>query len=174
MPQIRFILASLLLISLSSCSKNDNCDNPIDCLPSQTQKGENTLGCLINNKVFKPGGSTLAATILDVEYRVANDDYYFILEGNNTRSKQKVSVILNEKIEENVVYKLVNFESDTNSGNYTVSGDLYWTNNEVTGELIFSKIALDQGFVSGTFWFDAENSSGEIVEIRNGVFDLEF
>ena len=48
----------LVIICLAvACSKKDNCDNPIDCLPPATQTGAGTIGCLINGQPFSPGGS---------------------------------------------------------------------------------------------------------------------
>lgn len=49
-------LLTLLLVLLTSCSKQDNPipDNPTVQLPPETQTGANTFGCIINGQVFYP------------------------------------------------------------------------------------------------------------------------
>jgi hypothetical protein len=42
------------------------------------------------------------------------------------------------------------------------------------GELKITKIDVSKSIVSGTFWFDAVNSKGEKVEIREGRFDWNY
>src|SRR5690606_35013194 len=50
----------------------------------------------------------------------------------------------------------------------------YNTTPEVTGEMTITKLDFENNIVSGTFWFDAVNGNGEIVEIREGRFDMRF
>lgn len=63
-------------------------------------------------------------------------------------------------------------------GGYSVTGEddykRYTTTPEVTGELTIIKLDFENNIVSGTFWFDAINDDGEIVEIREGRFDMRF
>ena len=40
--------------------------------------------------------------------------------------------------------------------------------------LLLLKIPSGIFFVSTTFWFDAVNAQGEIVEIREGRFDMKY
>jgi hypothetical protein len=48
------------------------------------------------------------------------------------------------------------------------------TTDKVVGELIITNHIYKQGIMSGTFWFDAINSNGEIVQIREGRFDVHY
>jgi len=40
--------------------------------------------------------------------------------------------------------------------------------------LIITHHDFDNAVLSGTFWFDAINSEGEIVEVREGRFDVKY
>ncbi len=44
----------------------------------------------------------------------------------------------------------------------------------LTGELRITKLDHQKRIVAGTFWFDAVNSAGEKVEVREGRFDMRF
>jgi hypothetical protein len=55
---------------------------------------------------------------------------------------------------------------------YTGNTIIYSTNNKYSGEVEFTK--YENGIVSGTFWFDAVNDTGEVVEIREGRFDMKY
>ncbi len=48
------------------------------------------------------------------------------------------------------------------------------TNLIYTGELTIKRNDLSNSIISGTFWFNAINEEGEIVEIREGRFDCNY
>ncbi|MFN3908228.1 MAG: DUF6252 family protein [Flavobacterium sp.] len=50
----------------------------------------------------------------------------------------------------------------------------YVTNNTITGQLKITKLDQVNNIISGTFWFDAVNSNGVKVEIREGRFDMQY
>jgi hypothetical protein len=50
----------------------------------------------------------------------------------------------------------------------------YITNTSDSGEVIIKKLDSINRIVSGTFWFDAINPSGEKVQIRSGRFDMKY
>ena len=50
----------------------------------------------------------------------------------------------------------------------------YSTTPQVVGEMTITKLDFENNIVSGTFWFDAINDEGEIVEVREGRFDMQF
>ncbi len=45
---------------------------------------------------------------------------------------------------------------------------------QYTGELFIKKLDTVNQIVSGTFWFDAINSNGQKVEVREGRFDVRY
>ena len=60
-------------------------------------------------------------------------------------------------------------------GRYALnSNNNYYTNLIKTGELTITRVDLSNSIISGTFWFDAINSEGEVVEIREGRFDWNY
>lgn len=102
---------------------------------------------------------------------------------NETRS---VSVATNsEALIENTIYDLVERTLDdtnnynTNFGQFIInnahgSSNQFYTTNLNKGELKITKLDTLQKIISGTFWFDAINSSGEKTEVRQGRFDMRF
>jgi len=168
------LLLLILFLSFNSCSKNDNCDNPVECLPPATQTGARTFGCLINNKPFSPRGSQLGGPTLQIDYRIYEGKYRFSISGDNNKTGEAVLIKLQDQnnLLEDKVYVLQEYRKDINYGRYLISGTDYQTNSDNAGEMIFSKIDLDAGIISGTFWFDANNGEGEVIEIREGRFDM--
>jgi flagellar basal body rod protein FlgG len=58
---------------------------------------------------------------------------------------------------------------------YQDIGDLrYKTTSTITGELKITNHNFDKAILSGTFWFDAINSKGEKIQVREGRFDMEY
>jgi flagellar basal body rod protein FlgG len=44
----------------------------------------------------------------------------------------------------------------------------------IIGELKITNHNLNKAILSGTFWFDAINSKGEKIQVREGRFDMEY
>ncbi|MBI6118790.1 DUF6252 family protein [Salegentibacter maritimus] len=165
----------LLLLFVFSCSKQDDCDNPVDCLPPLTTKGEGTIGCLIDDEPFKPGGSQLSGPTQQAFYQFVDGGYYFGLTANHRSSKKNIRIFIrNESIEENMIFNLTLDEKNSNFGEYVSAAGRYQTNNIQNGEIEFIKFDEENGIVSGTFWFDALSEDGEVAEIREGRFDMKY
>jgi hypothetical protein len=170
---IYLILLSFLM-TVSSCSKKDNCDNPVDCLPRNTQTGEGTFGCLINGEVFKPGGSQFPGPTQQVFYTFINGGYNFGLSADNRNTNSYLGIALkNQIIEKDSVYQLNSNVENSNFGECVYNSDFFQTTKLYSGEIKFTKFDDINGIVSGTFWFDAINEDGEVVEIREGRFDMK-
>ncbi len=169
------LLLLVLLISTNSCSKQDDCENPVDCLPPLTQTGEGTIGCLINGQPFKPGGSQLSGPTQQAFYQFVDGKNRFGLSANNRDTNQTIRIFLrNQTIQENQTFILTIDEEDSNVGEYKDNLIGFHTNEENRGEIIFTNFDNIKGIVSGTFWFDAVNGEGEVVEIREGRFDMKY
>jgi hypothetical protein len=169
------LLLLILFLSFNSCSKKDNCDNPVDCLPPATQTGEGTIGCLVNGEVFKPGGSQFPGPTQQVSYDFVNGAYSFGLSANNRISNENLRIFIrNQVIKENDIYILKTDEENSNVAEYENKLVSYKTNEINSGEIKFTKFDDINGIVSGTFWFDAINEDGEVVEIREGRFDMKY
>lgn len=182
-PLILFIISFVLLSG--SCKKN-KVSSPIDKLPIETQLGANTFGCLVNGEVFKPGGAQLSGGSLQCNYQLlSGNSYFFVLIGryrNNTNgSGSGVGLYTDSlKLQEGLKY---NFKT-RNKGNCSASYSFYTSTstfqsyetdgNLYKGELWLKKIDTINQIVSGTFWFDAVNTNGQKVEVREGRFDVRY
>ena len=165
----------LSLLFVFSCSTQDDCDNPVDCLPLLTTTGEGTIGCLIKGKPFKPGGSQLGGPTQQAFYQYVENGFHFGLSGDNKSSNTSINIVLrNIEIEENKVYSLDVAESDSNYGESNYNSTFFQTSEIYTGEILFTNFDDLNGIVSGTFWFDALSEDGEVVEIREGRFDMKY
>lgn len=169
-----FLLALLIIISTNSCSKQDDCENPLDCLPPATQTGAGTFGCLINNKPFSPDGSQLGGPTMQISYQIIDGQYNFALSAINSKKNISTLIVLrNQEIIVNEIFVLKNYSDNQNFGELVKKGKVFQTDSNNSGEIIFTKTDLVSGIVSGTFWFDAVNEDGEIVQIREGRFDMK-
>ncbi len=169
---------TVVLLLLTSCSKKEDCDDPIDCLPAITQKGANTAGCLVNGEVLLPGGQGInTGSVLKAIYNYSSDsDSVFglsIRDLTSGGSKMMLISIRNRELMEGEIYELTDEESNS-FGSYINGLNGFVTNEDNRGELTISKIDTERHIASGTFWFDAVDDEGEIVKIRNGRFDVQY
>ncbi len=186
MKNIFFLL--VMIAGLMACDKDDDqsSNDPIDQLPKATQTGSNTVGCLVNGEAFLPKGGGLAGN-KNCFYQYVEGGYYFGLKFTNSDGNILRAVNLftkNSQIAENQTYLLdtPRFPDDElgkgGGYNYYTSEPYtetqYLTTPEVTGEMSITKLDFENHIVSGTFWFDAINEDGKLVEIREGRFDMNF
>jgi hypothetical protein len=181
MKTIVFSLLTLCFV-LQSCNKDDDSSN--DSLPPATQTGANTVGCLVNGEVFLPKNEGINPVVV-VNYEFFNGEFFFGLTFKDQRGTIDEIVSLGTgyiTLEENITYILD--KNTTDDGDYVGGGGAYrpsnldngqyLTTSSVTGELTISRLDLSNSIISGTFWFDAINEQGEIVEIRDGRFDYVY
>lgn len=178
------IFLIILSLVLTSCdSNNDKPKTELEKLPLATQTGANTAGCLVNGIAFLPKG-----------YFPTGNLFCFYQDGNNfslaigERTINGASDIiksinigsLNQNLHNNigVAFPLTNYGENSKYGVYNIdaqappSPNYYTTNSSVTGELKITYYNFNPAIISGTFWFDAINSDGQKVEVRNGRFDV--
>lgn len=176
----KIIYLILVFPVLICCNKNDDgSENPIDQLPPATQTGANTAGCLVNGVAFLPKGF-IAGGNLSMFYVNGLDFNLSIGEKKDGILKNLNVTSLNESLEVGKVYYLGAFEENSKYGLYSVdvftppSPNFYQTTISITGELTITHHDFDKAILSGVFWFDAINSEGNIVEVRNGRFDGKY
>jgi len=176
---ITYILITLLL---TSCNNDDdnNSQDPVSQLPPMTTTGENTIGCLVNGEPFTDSG------LMNNFYQFVNGDYFLSIsweQGNTGNIKYGQIAIRRVEIEEGETY-ILNINSIQNdftggNANYTFinendSGE-YQTNSNYFGSITFTRFDTDNQIMSGFFNFQAEEiTTGEIINITNGRFDLTF
>ena len=185
MKNLFLIIISFVLLS-SSCKKSKP-SNPIDQLPPETQTGANTFGCLVNGEVFKPGGAQLSGGSLSCNYQFLNGGYYFRLAAiyrNNTNGSGKSIGIISDSLaiieKEKFLLTVTRSKGKISSGYSSyqtqpiIIYDDYSTTSNIIGELLINKLDTINQIVSGAFWFDAINGSGQKVEVRKGRFDVRY
>lgn len=174
--QIIILLISFATLFFFQCRKNNQ-------LPPETQTGANTFGCLVNGKVFKPKGSPFGGPILSCAYQNINGGYSFQLKAKQDLGDELLSIGLftdSLPIAQGETIKLsqhhVSGKSYGLHGKYPrgMNGMLYYTEPVGSGELHIIKFNKTNQIVSGTFWFDGVNTSGEKVQVREGRFDMKY
>ncbi|OGS69050.1 MAG: hypothetical protein A3G95_04400 [Flavobacteria bacterium RIFCSPLOWO2_12_FULL_31_7] len=180
MKKLLFLL--LITFTLSCCNNDNNPFSGSDQLPAETQTGANTAGCLINGQVFIPHQEGLTPE-LQCNYEFIDGQFYFTFRFSDFRNGEAKSVMLQSKkttLQVNETYLLNKNMLD--NGDFMGAGGMYlptpsnifYTNTIKTGELKITHLDLSNSIISGTFWFDSENSAGETVQIRSGRFDMHY
>src|SRR5215203_6851426 len=175
------IILIFIILSASRCKKDPI--NHIDQLPPETQTGANTFGCLIDGKVFLPKGNPLSGPIKTAQYQFVNGKQGFGVSGSRKESDGSVKLvgIGGDSISLSVAtFDLTKFNtSGSYYGGYSElsfsnPGNDFFTNEINRGQLVIKQFDTVNQIVSGTFWFDAKNINGQIVQVREGRFDMPY
>ena len=180
---MRKILSLFFVLFLfASCDKNGSIFNGEEKLPTASTTGANTVGCLINGKVFLPHQSGINPSV-NCFYQIEGGEQYFVMNFADLRNgKNEMVVLMLRKIDvkEDEVYKLnktFNIAPELTGGLGVYSSEesqLFYTNEIVTGELKITRLDISKSIIAGSFWFDAVNDKGTKVEIREGRFDWNY
>ena len=175
-----------LLIIFATAFLFNSCDKDLfqgsDQLPAATQTGARTVGCLVNGKVFLPHKEGVNSPVNCFYQPDENGNYYFNMAFTDLRNGSSINVVIQTRkiflkigqkyeLNKNVIDDL-DFIGGT--GIYAPNGIRFYTTLNKIGELFITNLDFSKGIISGTFWFDAINSKGEKVEIRDGRFDWGF
>lgn len=178
----QLLLFTITFLSLcGSCRKNRQ-TNPIEQLPPETTTGANTFGCLVDGKVFKPKGNPLAGPIIKAQYQFVDGKQGFGISAKRSDGDIRDGLgIAGDSVQVYVgIFELAEVRVGRFVGGYTYSdlntipGIQYGTTEINRGQLIITKFDTVSQIVSGRFWFDAKNSNGQIVQVREGRFDLPY
>jgi len=175
----RILLLALLVIITTSlgsgCKKNK--------LPPATQTGAYTFGCLVDGKVFLPKGSPFAGPVIKAQYQYVNGKQGFAISARHSEGEtgQTVSIGGDSITITERTYELATRNiSGKLAGAYTFSkvttlGNYYYTTEIQRGQIVIKNFDEMNQIVSGTFWFDAiDSTTGKIIQIREGRFDLPY
>jgi len=177
------IILLTIVFTLSSCNKNDDDQpiNPIDQLPSATQTGEQTIGCLVNGEAFVDNAS------FNNFYQFVDGEYYLVINWDmDTQNGFKDGQLILSQLEiqqgETYVLNISDYleEDDFTGGAGRYATNIneqsqYETNTNYTGQIHFTRFDTENFIMSGTFEFEAQEIlSGETISITNGRFDLNF
>jgi len=183
------IFLLLFFICIFGCDNNDDKPNTpkteLEKLPPATQTGANTAGCLLNGVAFLPKGYFPGGALFFFYQDGKNFGLAIgerTIEGSSDIIRNIGIASLNQNLHDNVgvVFPLAVREDNSKYGTYSINSEappspnFYSTNTIVTGELLITYHNFNNAILSGTFWFDAINSNGEKVEVREGRFDLRY
>lgn len=183
----KLILLLFAIFALSCCNKdNDQPKTELEKLPPATQIGANTAGCLVNGIAFLPKGylptGNLVCNYDGKDFSLSISER--IIQGSSDVIKDVGFASQNQNLHDNVgvTYELGLNNSDGNSkyGIYSIDAfpppsPSYYTTTIITkGEFKITYHNYDNAILSGTFWFDAVNSKDEIVQVREGRFDVHY
>jgi len=173
-----FILSFTLLSS--SCKKHViQPVNQLSLLPPATQTGANTFGCLIDGQAFVPKNqSLLEGPKLQCNYIYMAGGYYFTVGGVSKNGGGILSDIIiftdSLAIGQGQTIELTDNMTGNAVGEYYLNNPPYYTNKMLTGELSITKFDAIKQIVSGTFYFNVLDNTGDTVKITNGRFDMPY
>jgi len=179
--QLLIFLLPCILLMAAKCKKDPA--NPIDQLPPETQTGANTFGCLVDGKVFLPKGNPLAGPVKTAQYQLVNGRQGFGVSGSYSNGNvSKLVGIIGDSVKVTTgTFGLTSLSAGKFRGGYsymdlTIIRPIQYETNEINkGEVTITKFDTINQIVSGTFWFDAiDSTTGKIVQIREGRFDLPY
>ncbi|MGG8497230.1 DUF6252 family protein [Tenacibaculum sp. TC6] len=171
-----------LVATFTNCSKDDII-KPQTELPPITQTGENTVGCLVDGKVFLPyQKKPFGVPSTTCYYQFLDGTYEFGLSFFNNKQNPSSNIFIGgNKLEfiEGQTYQLKDEKNKSSAYAYvSIEGGgiyNYSTTDTITGELTITKLDPTKSIISGTFWFDAERiTDGKIIKIREGRFDMQY
>jgi hypothetical protein len=143
-------------------------------LPPKTQSGENTFGCFVNGKMFIPRGGWLGS-----EFSNHCQDNFFSLSISDDKNTEAVSIQLAFAPIYDTSVTISNYDSTNNKFMiFSVSYDYYrqhaYPINQYTGHMSITKRDTINHIISGTFWFDAiDTTNNKVIQVRDGRFDLK-
>lgn len=190
-----FWLLVAVCISITACKKRDVAA-PEPQLPPYTDTGAHTMGAIVNGKVLVPYSKGLRIPVrfayqgFTMERKgfslffwndKTNERMYFDGEFLREESKEiqektyPIGFYNNDMLEENGQF----MKLDTilvryyNKGGF--DGDFVcYPERGYRGELTIKKIDRAKQILSGTFWFNAVDPNGEVVEVKDGRFDVQY
>ncbi|OOV16116.1 hypothetical protein BXU10_21240 [Flavobacterium sp. LM4] len=168
----------LMLLLMISCTQNDDKQ-----LNDDIYDGRGGISCEVNGVVLKPSTAILYNNKgFDFGKDINNIPTLSVSFTNNSGYDFKSIrlVALDASYESDLVGKVFSLKNETNQESYANyefynNGvpNKYKTDDINNGELKILFYDKQKNILGGTFWFDAINSKGENVKVKNGKFDLK-
>lgn len=180
-----FFFTLLIMIGLSSCSKDREADPNI--LPEATQTGANTGGAIVDGKVWvatkdKLNGNHYVSTYCEVFNFGVSDKSYKIKIGLENIQNRNSYIVIDFKTINIELNKQYIFPVDASPDNESICTykDAVTTNVYITkfpdnlAKIKITRLDIQNQIISGTFEFKAIDNNGNLVNITNGRFDKKF
>lgn len=174
MKSIVALSVCCLALSLSACRKDKK--TLIEQLPPATQTGAGTMGFIVDNKAYNLNYPYCRASYLHLGPPLG-DGYFLAVTAQMNREDWMLGILTDSlKVETGGVYPLNNIIGTRGvaAGFFSIERYEYLSNIDLQGELRITKLDSIKDIVSGTFWFDGRDTSGNIVRVKEGRFDLRY
>ncbi len=162
--QLTLLLSVVALLTLNlHCEKDET--TPPDQLPPYTQIGANTIGCMVNGRVFIP----IKHDLYGFSFGWYKDDLELYID----RKGERVYIAISDKtVTDTGVYDLTYVNAQKNIFYLPEFGGGFKTNPMHTGQLHIQYWDKQRHIMAGTFYFDAISDDSSIVHITDGRFDM--
>lgn len=168
--QLKISIASVALFSLLliSCKEEDE-------LPALTMEGKNTLGCLVDGKVWLPTAKFNRGGIFS-ELQTSVDTIGINIYADNINDKDGLTIIFYDSpsLRTNKLYDLVSPEFYVEYSKGENQKNCFY-DKIVSGHVILTMFDINKRIITGTFEFVVYGDlCSETVTINKGRFDLSF
>ena len=149
--------------------------NPLDQLPTATQSGQYTFGCLVNGQAWLPAGNPLAGPLTSAGY--TNSNFYLtanrsvILNGATTTQRIQLEI---DSIRVAGTYLLKNATSRTAELSDRERSCLFITDAQHPATVQITRLDPVARVVSGRFSFALDTPGCGQITVTDGRFDVGF
>jgi hypothetical protein len=165
------------LLTLLGCSLFSKPSDPVEVLPAATQEGRNTLGCLLNGKVWVPKGNH-GTSNLNLSYDPTYNHGTFDLRAYrypDASSYLQSLVLFSDSLSGTGSFSFSKgsnqaavFVDHTTCEYVSIDADV-----ESWGDLMITRFDLSKGIISGTFELTLTRNGCDTVRMTQGRFDMK-
>lgn len=156
----------LIIVVFTNCKKPNNTPQ----LPPISHSGANTLGCLIDGKVFSTSGQWNNFNPIGVLCTPLGSQGHIHIIGNDVINIDFQYLGSPGTFEMgNLPYRAYYWNYD--NGTFITGGNEFKTDSINKGAVTISN--YNAYIISGTFWFNGINDSGIVVHVTDGRFDIK-
>lgn len=170
----RFIFSiSFILLALGKCECEKDSLTDYD--------GMGGIESKVDGDFFRPSGGGLYGNKRAYFDGFEEGEDFLILSysGEINDEYANLSLKISPIDRNNAIGKTFTLEKETENhtssfATFSKVGEDFHTSDLNRGGATIDFFSFETGVVSGSFWFDAQGSSGEIVKLREGKFDMNF
>lgn len=177
------ILASIILFSLTAgqCKKDSSLKKGANQLPAVTQTGANTVGCLINGKVFIPEGYSGTGTPNPTRiFEIGLDGLPYLQiiarQYDAQRDQNGNLIIYVDSLVGMGIHKVYTAKKQIGFGSYLFPSCGILADDDVhfkSGAIEITKYDLNNGIISGLFDFKIKPADCDSLFFTEGRFDFK-
>lgn len=146
--------------------------DPEKGLTKTTQVGANTFSCKINDNIFIAKQELFGPRKISVFNDILARRFHLTASNTYAQPYKYFDIEINEEIH-NGSFQLGKNSKNTASVAFRYPDMIYKTDNEIGGEIAFTKVDNAQKIYSGTFSFTCKDVEGNRLVISHGRFDAK-